>query len=47
MMIGISGFGFFVQELPIRDAHLFSKHALLRPLFLLCFLGARVFGPSC
>ena len=41
MITGISGF-VFVQKWPFGDAHLFSKVGLLKPLFLLYFLG-RVF----
>ena len=34
MITGISGFGFFVQKWPFRDAQLLFKNNLLKPLFL-------------
>ena len=38
-------FGFFlVQKWPFCDAHLLFKRKGLKPLFLLCFLGARFLG---
>ena len=40
MITGISGFGFFGPKWPFRDAHLFFKKALLKPLFHSFFWGA-------
>ena len=41
MITGISGFGFFVQNGRFVTQNCFPKKGLLKPLFLLCFLGAR------
>ena len=44
-------FGFFlVQKWPFRDAHLFFKKNLLKPLpppIFIVFFGCALFGPSC
>ena len=44
MITGLSGFGFFVQIWPFRDAKLFSKKWVAEtPIFIVCF-WVRVFG---
>ena len=43
MITGISGFGFFVQKRPFRDAHLFFKKTLAETPILKVFWGVRAF----
>ena len=43
MITGISGFGFFVQKWPFRDAHLFSKKLAETPIFIV-FFGCALLG---
>ena len=35
-----------VQKWPFRDAYLFFKKALLKPIFFIVFFGCALFGPS-
>ena len=46
MITGISGFGFFVQKWPSRDACVFSKMFAEIPI-LIVFWGCALFGRSC
>ena len=47
MIIGISGFGFFlVERWPFRDADLFFKKKKAETPFIV-FLGCALFWPSC
>ena len=45
MITGISGFGFFVQNGPFRDAYFFFKKNLLKPH--ICIVFGEFWGPSC
>ena len=45
MIAGISGFGFYLSKNGrFVTQNCFPQNGLLKPLFLLCFLGARFFG---
>ena len=45
LITAISGFGFFVQKPPFCDGQLvFAKIGLLKPRFLIVFLGAQCLG---
>ena len=47
MITRISGFGFFVQKWPLRDAYLFFKKCLAETPTFIVFSGCALFWPSC
>ena len=47
MITGISGFGFFIQKWPFRDAKLFSKKWVAETPIFIVFFGCALFWPSC
>ena len=47
LITGISEFVFFVQQLLLRDAHLFFKKCFAETPMFIVFFGCVFLGPSC